>query len=350
MHHKDKKQNVSHSKSKDTINEIHTLFYQGILCSQTQLTKYTKEKVIATTGEEMVCIGRNKLKPIDVLINPFTGIEIDDVNTEPFSSIKSYLNPIKLVSAAASRIINWYSGVHISQKKTQLPMQSRSGTIKSNTLNISKMSFGQETDITSHFKKYQLWQTQNPTSNLILWGVSRGAATTFNAFARYKYPAVKLIILEGCFYSIDDILSHKFSQPIPTIVNSGLSLFTQYHKNGPSPGKHVEEFPVDVPVVFITSEVDNIVPCHSTEKLANALANKQKNDVYLLKLRRSSHPNYMFDDSEDRNQYETFIHAVYERYHLPYNPILAANGRAFLDKCRLSEFKHLIDDPSLIRT
>ena len=62
--------------------------------------------------------------------------------------------------------------------------------------------------------------------------------------------------------------------------------------------------------------MDTIVTCDNTENIANALANKGKNDVYLLKLERSSHPGYMYDDKEDRINYETFLHAIYKKYHL----------------------------------
>lgn len=91
--------------------------------------------------------------------------------------------------------------------------------------------------------------------------------------------------------------------------------------------------------MFITSQIDKIVPCSNTENIANALAKKGKNDVYLLKLEKSSHPNYMFDDAKDRDQYEAFIHAIYKKYHLKHDSALALKGKPLLEKC-LIPFAH----------
>lgn len=60
------------------------------------------------------------------------------------------------------------------------------------------MSIGQETDMQSHRRKYDSWlASKDKTQGLILWGVSRGTAATFCAFAKRKYPEVKLVVLEG---------------------------------------------------------------------------------------------------------------------------------------------------------
>jgi hypothetical protein len=61
------------------------------------------------------------------------------------------------------------------------------------------------------------------------------------------------------------------------------------------------------------------------------------NDVYLLKLKKSSHPSYMFDDPEDRDKYEVFIHAIYKKYNLKHEPKLAEKGEEMIKKCTLHE-------------
>lgn len=138
----------------------------------------------------------------------------------------------------------------------------------------------------------------------ILWGVSRGTAATFCAFAKYKYPEVKLI----------------------------------------SPLSSVESYPENVPTVCITSKKDNEVPCENTRRIAERLSDKGKNDVYLLELEESSHPSYMFDNSNDRDKYECFIHAIYEKYHLPFDFKLAEQGRKYLDACMILPTKSLVSD------
>ena len=111
----------------------------------------------------------------------------------------------------------------------------------------------------------------------------------------------------------------------------------RYRSDGPSPLQSVEDFPENIPVVFITSKIDKVVPCSNTENIARALAEKKKNDVYLLKLERSSHPNYMFDNLKDRDCYETFIHALYKKYNLKHDPELARKGEHLIESCTLHE-------------
>ena len=80
-----------------------------------------------------------------------------------------------------------------------------------------------------------------------------------------------------------------------------------------------------------------MVNCENTEKIAKALAEKGKNDVYLLNLEKSSHPNYMFDNVDDHNHYETFIHAIYKKYNLRHDPGLAKSGAHLVDECLMQK-------------
>lgn len=309
-----------------------TLFYQGMNSSQTQALKYVgNQKIRATTGELMWCTGRNKLPPLSVIYNLHIGEEIADVNLQPFSTYTSMLNPINIFGSVISYCSNWFNGFQF--------LPAVNPTVESIVYHapiISKISIGQITDIESHRKKYQTWLAKNDrASNLILYGVSRGTATTFCAFARAKYPEVKLVILEGAIDAVSNILpkraSNKFgsgyvSSKIVDTLNATLSFFTQYRPEGPSPLASVSDYPENIPTVFITSKIDGEVPCENTERIARALANRGKNDVYLLKLERSSHPNYMFDDRQDRDNYEAFIHAIYKKYGLKHDSDLAQKG------------------------
>lgn len=323
--------------SKSDKPTIRTLFYQGITCSQVYISPYYTSEFETTTGEYVYCEGRNNLKPINVLINPYIGCEIRDVDTNPFPSIHSYLNPIKIASYSVSSVANWYHGIHVYNKYKQDTEYGKTHSVKAHAIKISEISVGQETDMESHQEKFEGLIKDYPDDDWMAFGFSRGAATTFNACAKYKYPKLKLVILEACFYSIHDCFYlNKFS-PLRKTFTTGLSLFTKYHDDGPSPKDSVAEFPENVPVVFITSEKDWVVPAESTMKLAHALADKGKNDVYLLVLKKSSHPNYVFSDPVDRQMYQEFIHAIYEKYDFTNNNIfdaeLAKNGRPLLDEC-----------------
>lgn len=312
-----------------TCDQYQTIFYQGILCSQTQLAKYIGSRIMRTTnGQNMVCKGMHDLNPIDVLINPFIGKEIKDVDMKAFKHVGSCINPLNLISTCLTKFANWYQGVEVHDPED--PNESSKEDLKTYGLNVSQISIGQETDMESHYEKYKMWKNAFPNSHLILYGVSRGAATTFNALAKYQYPEVKLVILESCFNTLDDVLKNRYFSPFSSLLNCGLNLFTRYHNDGPTPAKSVAAFPQNLPVVFITSENDKFIPASSTTKLAKALASRHKNDVYLLTLKHGTHPNYMFDDKKDHDDYEAFIHAIYQRYHMPYDKALAERGESLL--------------------
>lgn len=313
--------------------QFHTIFYQGILCSQTQLAKYIGGRTMRTSsGQIMTCTGLHDLKPINVLINPFIGTEIKDVNTHPFDRITAYVNPITLACTFVAKISNWYQGIQVYNPNDRAASKEN---LKTYGLKLSEISIGQETDIESHYEKYRLWRQAYPHHHLILWGVSRGAATTFNAMAKYQYPEVRLVVLEGCFYTVNDVLKNRYLAPISSLFKLVLNVFTRYHHDGPTPAKSVHHFPENVPVVFITSKKDHLVPASSTIKLAKTLAARQKNDIYLLELECANHVNYMFDNKTDHDNYEAFMHAIYHKYDMPYDEILAQKGRALLTKATI---------------
>ncbi|RUR12365.1 hypothetical protein [Legionella sp. km772] len=321
--------------------ECDTLFFQGIGTSQTQVLKYVgNQKIKATTGQLMWSEGCKSLKPLDVIKKPHLGVEVGDIRFNVFTSYWSYLNPINIISSAITWGANCYYGVHFTRP---IPQQE---SIAYHVPTLSKISVGQKEDMQSHREKYLTWLSEeNKSKNLILWGVSRGTAATFCAYAKEKYPEVKLVVLEGAIDSTQNILSHylspfgtRLASGLKSAVNSGLSFFKRkgyigYDPQGPSPLNSINEFPEGTPVVFITSKIDNIVPCKNTERIAQALADKGKNPVYLLKLERSSHPNYMFDDVSDRAHYAAFIHAIYKKYNLKHDIKPAEKGALLVDTC-----------------
>ena len=318
-----------------------TIFYQGMISSQVQLLKYVgPQKIRATTGEMMWCTGRNALRPINVIYKIYIGKEIADVNLQPFSTYTAMLNPISWLGAAVSWASNRLNGFKFLPAENPTPK-----SVVFHAPVLSEISVGQQTDIESHVKKYQRWlQKEDKTDGLILYGVSRGTAATFCAFAEKKYPEVKLVILEGAIDSIANVLSVRtrrccssefLAGKLLGLINSGLSFFTAYNPDGLSPLGCVTEYPENVPTVFITSKSDAEVPCENTERIARALAERGRNEVYLLKLDHSSHPNYMFDDKDDRDKYEAFVHAVYQKYGLQHDPELAESGEGILAESAL---------------
>jgi hypothetical protein len=243
-----------------------TLFYQGILTSQTQVLKYVGSQTLrATTGQKMWSVGCNNRKPLEVIYNAHLGKELDDINLNPFTSYLSYLNPIKIIGCLITWGQNAYYGVEFTA-----PIPPNGESVAFHTHRISQINAGQHKDMTNHKEKYDLWLKKSVKANhLVLWGVSRGTAATFCAFAQHRYPEVSLVVLEGAVDSMQNILSKYVSyafgtssvaQQITGAITNGLSIFKRngymsYDPQGPSPLSQVNNFPEGVPVVFITSKI-----------------------------------------------------------------------------------------------
>lgn len=208
---------------------------------------------------------------------------------------------------------------------------------------FSATNFAQERDIQNHKRKYDACVEANPDAPIILYGVSRGAATTFRACARHadNYKDVRLVILEGCFDNVPHNLKARFPTlcSIPgfyALFHNFLTVTTQYKKDGGSPLEDVDRFPKNLPVVFITSETDKVVPAECTKDLVRALVEAGHPDVYLLTLQSSSHSKYMMSNPQDAADYQHFIHALYRKYNLPYIEAYADQGEALLEKARIT--------------
>ncbi|OAI48781.1 hypothetical protein AYO45_04150 [Gammaproteobacteria bacterium SCGC AG-212-F23] len=309
-----------------------TIYYQGMSCSQTQMAKYIGSEVITTTtGQTLSCSGRNGFQPINVVYKPFIGKEIQDVNLTSYTC-----NPLKWIWSCGSHCSNGWYGFQIGAVD---PLKATEpGSVTSHRPVFSNVSIGQKSDIESHHTKYTLWDAQKDkfkNEKLILYGVSRGGIATLNAFAQYQYPEVVLVVVEGCAYSVEDVIDKRHWAPMACLKRNFLSCCTQYQTDGPSPAKSITKFPENIPVAFIGSEIDKEVPWQSSERTAMELFQKGRNDVYLLKLKKSNHSTLMFDDANDRMAYETFIHAYYKRYSAPHIPKLAQAGANLLDECQL---------------
>jgi hypothetical protein len=182
----------------------------------------------------------------------------------------------------------------------------------------------------------------------ILFGVSRGAATTFNALCSHQYSNVRLVILEGIFDSIPNLLPLRYPRTYG-IALSGLERLTSFRRDGASPISLVSRCPPHIPLVFITSKLDTEVPSTSTRCMVDALMKRAQNPIYLLTLQHSSHAGYALEHGADRTQYATLLHAIYRRYGLPFIPRLADAGKALLLSSMLCDVPSNSLPPSHLR-
>lgn len=147
--------------------------------------------------------------------------------------------------------------------------------------------------------------------------------------ATEKYPRVRLVVLEGCFDSVEHVVFERYGSFMAGTMYGLLTtaIAKQHDPEGIAPIKLVSEFPLDVPVAFITSEKDKEVPPQCTRNLAMELVKAGHKQVYLHTLQHSPHPQYMMYNEEDAQNYQAFVHAVYKKHSLPYIPKYAAMAK-----------------------
>lgn len=195
---------------------------------------------------------------------------------------------------------------------------------------IHRANIGQKEDIATLRRFLQEHAEKFPGTKIVMFGDSRGAATTFNLLA-LDHPAIACAVLEGIFDNIPHLIKHcwhwksKYGY-IEEAMHGLLKRCTScYAPEGPFPIDYVEKIPTHMPLLLVTSLCDEIVPHQSTLRLYNKLVTTGHTNVHLLVLQHSSHKGYMI--GEDRTAYETCVHAFYQKYGVEYDEKKAVLGR-----------------------
>lgn len=328
---------------------VKTIYYQGMNASQTQAAKYMGSRgfLSPTTLEHVV-----GSKSIDIINDVWVKPEIDEVVPGVLKRkwMGLLLQPRLLfpnlwakTHELVSGLSNYLFGIKVLRTEDSVPNQ----TIASHSLLVSKINVAQKGDLKNHQRRIESFYDECADSDAILTGVSRGAATTFQAAARYnkRYPEklknVKLIHLEGCFDSVEHVMRTRH----PWLLKSdfGIDLAAKcaswiiaFKREGSSPIKMVRHFPQHIPVVFITSQKDREVPSVCTKTLIRALLTAGHPNVYYLELKNSSHPKYAVEDEQDKADYQNFMHALYKKCGLPHISAYAQLGQSLLNNAKLA--------------
>lgn len=317
--------------------EVPTVFFPGMGCSFfTQIARYTGPQGFVTNrGEHVYCT-----QGIHTIQNPcLIEAEPDEIeHYKPIPLSPALFNPLTIFNTVWKHYYFTMTSLDRFKYGVKVENVSESESVCGHYSPFSATNFAQDRDIQNHKRKYDACLNAHPEAPKILYGVSRGAATTFRACARHGglYSDVRLVILEGCFDNVPHNLRARF--PMICAVPGVYSLFhdfltkvTCYKKDGGSPLEDVDRFPKHLPVAFITSEIDRVVPAECTKNLVQALVNAGHKEVYLLTLKSSSHSKYMMDDPHDAADYQHFIHALYKKYDLPHIEAYAQEGQALLE-------------------
>lgn len=201
------------------------------------------------------------------------------------------------------------------------------------TVDATKANFAQKGDITA------LKSTCDAScGDIVLVGLSRGAATILNYAAQYP-ENIKALVVEAPFGCIETILTNKLGKAtwIPgstSLAHTAFNtMYKSYDKNGPKPITEIRKLNKNIPVLLIHSKQDALIPVQSSKSLYKLLKSRGHKDVYLLILNTGEHANYQ--SGFDAKKYEATVHAFYAKYNLPHDAKLAEKGKNYLEKCKI---------------
>lgn len=157
---------------------------------------------------------------------------------------------------------------------------------------------------------------------IVLAGSSRGAATVLGAVVHMtpeEHKRIAFVLLEGIFDSVPNICTARYGRHLGRFIPWALSWLTRYDPQYLSPLELAQQFPVNIPVVFVTSLVDCHVPTEHSLAVRNVVSESRKDvpdaaNVYTLLLKSSHHSFYVNDHLEDQAAYRKLMGDVHRLY------------------------------------
>jgi hypothetical protein len=190
-------------------------------------------------------------------------------------------------------------------------------------LNVPLTSFAQHGDQYRFLSALRSEASDSRVKNarcLVLAGSSRGASTVLGAVAQMtpeELNRVGLVLLEGAFDTVPAVARARFGPYLGALVTWVLTWATSYDPSSPTPLDLAKSFPAKVPVAFVTSEADTVVPMAHTLALRDAVVAARGGNaahVHTLILKKSWHSFYANQDLEDQTAYRAFVDSLYRKY------------------------------------
>ncbi len=206
-------------------------------------------------------------------------------------------------------------------------------------IDTRKTSLGQDNEIKRLAEVYkdivQNTKDKREDSEIVIFGLSRGASTGLNFVARHNPPAVKALVLESPFDKVETVVDNKFEQLwllkwVPQNFRQYITenIYWRYKKDGVCPIDEVSKIRKDLPILIICTKEDELVPCHSSLKLYDKLKESGHTATHLFIADHGKHAKIL--QGPDGDSYQAAVHAFYKKYGFPHNPEFARQGREYL--------------------
>jgi len=182
-------------------------------------------------------------------------------------------------------------------------------------------NIAQHDDVMHALNHVRKEMARNPNSRFIFFGSSRGAAVALQVaelLTSTEVARVPLVICEGAFTTVEDVIDTRFPLPVRVLVRAILALFTRYKPSANaawSPLQAATHFiHKKLPIVLVTSQADTVVVPVLTKRLAVALRNSGLEHVYEIELADSPHSGYAWFNDDDRALYVTELDKIYKKH------------------------------------
>lgn len=185
----------------------------------------------------------------------------------------------------------------------------------------SKLNFAQDNDIEALYKAYLKVRTDYPDHKIVLVGMSRGASTIITFLAKYQPLDIAAVVLESPFSSLETVLAYLFKEQ-SLLFRTALSLASsvgKYKREGPRPIDVIHDIPHTIPILFICSLQDRLVPASSTQLLYQRLCESGHPKAHILSLEYGKHAKII--NGASREEYLSTIKEFYTQYGI-WQPIL----------------------------
>jgi len=298
-------------------NSLTWVFAPGANASKTQVLKYAQvwkgdhgEVVVSRHLKGQPFIGVPGQDPRVTSVD-FSEIVHRDVNWHP--DWRCW--PRQVFQAAVAQTIKWRHGhAFVTHSPGTQPVMDH------HSLDWTRFNLGQHADMRLFGQALDAHRAKYPDQPIVLYGVSRGAATVVN-FVAHATPAqlkdVAGIVLEGCPASLQSVLDCKvyylptiLGQPLVYLIQKGFEWCTSYSSSGPTPIDSMRRMPTHIPVLLVMSQGDCVVPPMCTWQAM--LPVKDKRHIQPVMLPGAGHPHYTLCEP-DCSKYRDAVLSFYER-------------------------------------
>lgn len=180
---------------------------------------------------------------------------------------------------------------------------------------VTKFNLGQTSDIEAVNDEYKKIPVDE---EIIAYGTSRGSVAIVNWMAKHSPRNIKLLILESCLSSMDELLEQTETQTglkyyVYKLLKFTVPLTTNYKIGGEQAINNITKLPKDLPVLFITSIKDEIIPYQCTVSMYQKMVDHGYTNVHLCILNNCGHTDYVTNNANDRNKYIDAVLTFYNQ-------------------------------------